>query len=191
MNIKDTTMKRIRKRYRRIRINRTWIILAALLWIISFIVNINFWAILFLSIFCVANAIVLSIDRYVEAPVDIELSTFSAILMTTEYGWQWGVAAAVMTKFAAIIYNKNIRVDHFFMIGGYVLAALSANLFPTMHIVTLGILVTLIVNFYVFMVSKFITMLSNYEIIMYGTSNILFNFVMFMGFSQLFQTIMV
>ena len=103
----------------------------------------------------------MSIDRYVQAPLDLELSTFSAVLLTSAFGLPWGIAAGVLTKFAAIAYNRNIRVDHFFMIGGYVLAAFIASLFH-INIVLLGIIVTIIVNIYVLFVSKFITMLSQY-----------------------------
>lgn len=176
-------------KYRRIYIQKKWIIIGLCMLIISFFINLV--PILFLSFFCVANALLLSIDRYVNAPVDLEFSTFSAVLMTVNYGLRWGLAVAILTKVAAILYNKNITIDHFFMMGGYMIAGLIANTLPSMHIVLLGIIVTLIVNLYIVFVSKFITMLSNYEIIMYGSTNIIFNSVLFIGFSELFMKIMI
>ena len=189
MAVRRIPMKRIRsERYKKLNIDRKWILLGLFGFILSFFINI--WPVIFISIFCIANAILLSIDRYVNAPIDIELSTFSAVLITTQYGLKWGIAVAILTKLAAIMYNKNIRVDHFFMIGGYVLAAFMANLLLGMPIVLLGILVTIITNTYVMFVSKFITMLSPYEIMMYGSSNFIFNSVLFLGFSEFFLMIM-
>ncbi|MBN2368711.1 hypothetical protein JXC34_06840 [Candidatus Woesearchaeota archaeon] len=189
MPVQKIPMKKIRReRYTKLNIDRKWLLLGAFGFILSFFINI--WPLIFLSIFCVANAILLSIDRYINAPLDVELSTFSAVLMTTVYGLNWGIAVAVLTKVAAILYNKNIRVDHFFMIGGYVVAALFANVFRGLPIIALGIIVTMITNLYVVFVSKFITMLSNYEIMMYGSSNAIFNSVLFLGFSEIFLRIM-
>jgi hypothetical protein len=174
-------------KYQKIKVNKKWLIIGAVLWIISFFIDLP--PIIFLSIFCVANAILLSVDRYVNAPVDLELSTFSAILMTKVFSLQWGVATGILTKIAAIIHNKNFTIDHIFMMGGYVIAAFMANMIQG-DILIVGILATIVVNIYVVFVSKFITMLSNYEIIMYGSTNTIFNTVLFIGFSQFFYKIM-
>lgn len=191
MQVQKIPMSKIRQKYTKLPIDRKWIILALLVYILCLILKINIFPIIFLTVFCVANAIVLSIDRYVQAPLDLELSTFSAVLLATRYGIQWGIAAAVLTKFAAIFYNKNIRVDHFFMIGGYVIAAIFANIFRGMPIILLGVLVTLIVNLYVVFISKYVTMLSSYEILTYGLSNTLFNTVLFIGFSEIILKLMI
>ena len=184
MAFKRIPMRSIREKYKRFNIERKWLFLILIIVALSFFIEI--WPVIFLIVFCIANAILLSIDRYVNAPIDIELSTFSAVLLTTKFNISWGIAAAVITKIAAIIYNRNIRVDHFFMICGYVLAAVFANILRGTPIVLLGIIVTLIVNIYTLFVSKFITMLSQYEIIMYGATNTLFNIVLFIGFSEFF-----
>ncbi len=190
MAVEKVSMREVRKRYRKLPIDRKWIILALVVYILCLILKINIIPLLFLTVFCVANAILLSIDRYVQAPLDLELSTFSAVLMTTNYSIKWGIAVAVLTKLAAIFYNKNIRVDHVFMIGGYVIAAMFANMFKGMPIVLLGILVTIIVNIYTVFISKYVTMLSNYEIMTYGASNTMFNIVLFIGFSEILLKIM-
>ncbi len=191
MAIEKVSMGKIRQRYKKLPIDRKWIIIVLVLYLLCLILKINIIPLIFLTIFCVANAIVLSIDRYVQAPIDIELSTFSAVLMTTRYGLQWGLLVAILSKMAAIFYNKNVRVDHFFMILGYVLAAVFANTFRGMPILLLGILVTIIVNIYTLFISKFVTMLSPYEIMMYGMSNAIFNSVLFIGFSELFLMVMI
>jgi len=182
-------MSKVRGRYRKLNIDRKWIILVLLAAIAS--IFINLWPLIFLSLFCILNAILLSIDRYVQMPVDIEISTFSAVLMTYSYGLNWGIAAAILTKLAAILYNKNVRVDHFFMMGGYVVAAMLANSLAFPSIIMAGIIIAFMVNLYVVFVSKFITMLSAYEILMYGTSNFIFNVVLFVGFADLFRLLMI
>ncbi len=185
-------MKKIRKiRYKKLNIERKWLVLGLFLAILSFFVNI--WPIVFLGIFCIANSILLSIDRYVNAPLDLEFSTFSSILMTISYGLKWGIATALLTKIAAIIYNKRFTMDHVFMMIGYSIAALMANILSgnsVSSIVLIGIIATLATNLWIVFVSKFITGLSPYEIFMYGSSNIIFNAVLFIGFSEFFLKIM-
>ncbi len=180
-------MKKFKIKYVNIDLDRKWLIIGAMFFIISFFINV--WPLVFLGIFCVGNAIVLSLDRYVSLPIDIEFSTFSSILMTKVFGLEWGIANAIITKLSAIIHNKKFAMDHIFMIGGYCFAAILANMLPG-SIFSIGLLATVIVNIYIVFVSKFITMLSMQEIFMYGISNTLFNLVLFVGFSDLFYKIM-
>jgi hypothetical protein len=191
MLVKKVPMSKIRQRYTKLPIDRKWIMIALIVLILSFFLKINIVAIIFLAIFCVGNAILLSLDRYISAPIDLELSTFSAVLMTTKYGLQWGIAAAVLTKMAAILYNKNFMIDHLFMIGGYIVAAFMASIFGGIPLVFLGIIATIITNIYIVFVSKFITMLPNMAIMTYGASNTIFNIVLFVGFGDLFFKIMI
>ncbi len=191
MRIKKIPMSKIRQKYKKLPIDRKWIVFALLIFVLAFFLKINVWPIMFVALFCVANAVLLSIDRYVSAPLDLELSTFSAVLMTIRYGIEWGLAVAVLTKLSAIFYNKNVRVDHFFMTIGYMLAAVIANLFGTMPVLVVGVIVTIIINLYVIFISRYITMLSDYEILMYGSSNTIFNIVLFIGFSELILKIMI
>ena len=77
------------------------------------------------------------------------------------------------------------------MMGGYVVAAMLANSLAFPSIIMAGIIIAFMVNLYVVFVSKFITMLSAYEILMYGTSNFIFNVVLFVGFADLFRLLMI
>jgi hypothetical protein len=185
--IKKIPMSKVREQYKRLKIDKKWILLGLTLAILSFFIQI--WPIIFLSMFCIANALLLTIDRYVNAPLDLELSTFSAVLMTLVFGLRWGLLVAVMTKIAAILYNKNVRVDHLFMIFGYAIAAIVASFMPG-GVVIVGIVATIMVNIYTLFISKFVTMLSSYEIFTYGLSNTFFNIVLFLGFSEAFWKIM-
>ena len=118
------------------------------------------------------------------APVDMELSNFSAVLLSSVYGLQYGLITAVLTKFADMIYNKRVKISYFFMISSYMVAAYFAHKFKSLSIVTLGIIVTLLSNIYLGMIRKFVTQYSFFEVITYGGSNFIFNIVMFIGFSE-------
>ena len=144
--------KKVKIQYQKVKIDRKWLLILGLLAILSFFVNI--WPIIFLAMFSIANAFLLTIDRYINAPIDVELSTFSAVMMTKLYSLKWGIAVAILTKVAAIIYNKKFSVDHFFMIGGYIIAALIASIAPG-SIVLAGVISTIVVNLYVVFVSKY------------------------------------
>ncbi len=191
MLVKKTSMNAIRAKYKKLPIDRKWIVLALVIYLLCLILKINIIPLIFLTVFCIANAILLSIDRYVNAPIDVEFSTFSAALMTTRYGLGWGLAVAILSKIAGILYNKNVRVDHFFMIIGYCISAVFANVFRGVPIVILGIIVTIITNVYIVFISKYVTMLSNYEIMTYGASNVIFNSVLFIGFAEILLKIMI
>lgn len=191
MPVKRIPISEIRKKYRKLPIDRKWIIIGLLIYITTFFLKIQIMPLIFLTIFCVANAILLTIDRYVSLPLDIEFSTFTASLMTFSYGLKWGIITAILTKFASIVYNKNFRIDHFFMIVGYIISALMTNFFKFLPIVFIGIIATVVVNIYTIFVSKFITMLSDYEILTYGLSNTIFNFILFIGFSEILLKIMI
>ena len=176
-------------KYKKFSIDRKYIIMGLALALVSMFIDI--WPFVFLSLFCFLNSMVLSIDRYVSAPVDLEFSTFSAILFTKVYGLPWGIAAGLITKLVAMLYNKRVTVDHFFMMGGYTIAAFVASMIPGNNIIIIGVIVTLIVNLYIVFVSKFITMLSFYETLMYGSSNVIFNTVLFIGFSEFLYKLMI
>ncbi|MBT3720093.1 hypothetical protein HN789_05125 [archaeon] len=173
--------------YKKLNIDRKWLFIILFLAVLSFFIDI--WQIIFLCMFSVGNAFLLTIDRYINAPVDIELSTFAAVIMTQLYTLKWGIAVAILSKVAAIIYNKKFSVDHLFMMGGYIVAALIASIAPG-SIVVAGIISTIVVNLYVVFVSKYITHLSTYEIVMYGSSNTIFNVVLFIGFGEIIFKLM-
>ncbi|MEM2131582.1 MAG: hypothetical protein QXM96_01935 [Candidatus Woesearchaeota archaeon] len=188
--VKPVPISEIRKKYKKLPIDRKWLILGLGVYILTFFLKIPIMALIYLTIFCVANALLLTIDRYISLPLDVELSTFSAALMTLAYGLNWGIATAILTKFASIAYNRSIRVDHVFMIIGYIISALITHILKGLNIMIIGILATIIVNIYTVFVSKYITMLSDYEIVTYGLSNTIFNFILFVAFSEPFSKIM-
>ncbi|MBN1502562.1 hypothetical protein JW930_03390 [Candidatus Woesearchaeota archaeon] len=189
MPIKRVPMQKIfRERYKKLKIDKRVLILILVGWILSFFINLKI--VLFASFFIISNAILLSIDRYIQMPVDIEFSTFAAILFTLAFSLKWGIFIGIATKVGAMMYNANVRADHFFMIGGYVMAAVIANLLRGMNVVTIGIITVLIVNTYIYLVSKYITNLYPFEILMYGGSNIIWNLILFSGFSSFLLKIM-
>ena len=109
--------------------------------------------------------------------------------MTTAYGLKWGIAVGLLTKLAAIVYNKKFTMDHAFMMIGYVIAAFMASIL-TGSLLFVGIISIIMTNIWIVFVSKFITGLSTYEIFMYGSSNFIFNAVLFIGFGDFFLGLM-
>ncbi|MEK6917204.1 MAG: hypothetical protein AABW92_05675, partial [Nanoarchaeota archaeon] len=100
---------------------RILLIIVFILLILS--VFINIWAVIFIIIFSVLNAILISIDRYVNITHDLELSTFSAVMMSVTYGLGWGMAAAFFTKFTEVMYNKNLEFDDLLAMISFMIAA--------------------------------------------------------------------
>ncbi len=168
-----------------ITLNRKWILFGLALWAMSMLLNI--WPLVFLAVFCILNALMLTYDRYIELPIDIELSTFAAVLMTLKFGIMWGVSTAIMSKVVAMIYNRDFNKNSLFAIAGYCVAAVLAGLFApiTDNIVAVGVLVTVLVNIFNFFTCKFVVFLSDYELFLYGGSNLIFNVTLFIGFSEI------
>ena len=150
---------------------------------VSYFVNI--WPVLLIGVLCMVNAFMLRYERYVDLPIDIELSTFSAILMALKYGVMWGIAAGIATKFAVMISNRDFNRNSIVSLSGYVLAAVFAGIFSDLPILYLGLLVTLLVNLFTFLVMRFVFFVSEYEIASYTITNVLFNIVIFVGLSDL------
>ncbi|MBU0758316.1 MAG: hypothetical protein KKF44_09680 [Nanoarchaeota archaeon] len=163
-------------------IDKKYFYIVLLLWLSSFMFNI--WPFVFLAALCILNALLLIYDRYVDAPIDLELSTFSAIIMTLTFGVKWGIIAAVMTKVAVIISNRDFNKNSLIAMSSYVLAALATHMLPPMNIILLGVIVVMVVNLNNFIVFKYLLMLSDIEIGMYSISNILFNVMLFIGFAE-------
>lgn len=157
--------------------------------IASFFINI--WPIIFLILFSIGNTAILAFKRYFDAPVDPQLCTFAAILMTMRYGLTYGLITAFITRFASMLYNKKIKMAYFFMISSYMVAALFADIIKTNNVVLLGIVVTIISNIYMVFVRKYVTQYSNFEVISYAASDLIFNAVMFIGFSEIILFFMI
>lgn len=176
-------------RYEKLKLSKKWIFIGLSIWIVSFFVDI--WPIVFITIFTVANTAMLSFKKYFDPPIDIELSTMAAVLITIKYGLVYGLIAAFFTKFIQMMYIKKIKMAYFFMMSSYMVAALFANFFSGFGVVNLGIIVSVISNIYLAFVRKFLLGYSPIEIMGYGITNIIFNIVLFIGFSEMFLFIMI
>ncbi|MBT3464440.1 hypothetical protein HOD20_04910 [archaeon] len=183
LRVNKKVQEGIKKRYKPLVIKKQHIMIAFIILIISFFIDIK--RIIVLVALCVINTILLSLDRYISLPVDLEFSTFSAISFAIVYDLKWGLVAGILTKVVTMAYNANVRADHFFMMGGYSMAAvIAAIMTPGFNIITIGIVATIIVNIYIVFVSIYITNLYPVEIIMYGFSNFMFNIFLFVAFSE-------
>jgi hypothetical protein len=138
------------------------------------------------AVFSVGNALFMTYERFITVPLDIELSTFTTILMTLRFGLAWGIVTAVATKMAQVLYNKDFNMNSAFSILQYVLIAFSVHMIAgfSMPIIMLGFIGVVVGNIFGFLMLKYVNMLSNYECFSYMISNLIFNFVMFIGFAE-------
>ena len=168
--------------------NRKYLMLILSIWIMSFIIDI--WPIIFLALFCVANAMLLSVFKHIQAPIDIEMITFPVVLMTIKYGLLWGIALAILSSIFHIIYNKEFSIAQVFFLMGYFASAFLASFFHGINIVLLGVLITVVINFYFAFISRFVIFYSNHEVMIATVSNVFFNIALFIGFSEVIIRIM-
>jgi len=171
-----------KNKQKKFEINKKYVIILLFVWLLSFFIEI--WPIIFITFFCIVNAFILSFDRYLNAPVDIEFSNFATIIISFNFGLTYGLITAFFTKFADMVYNKRFKITYFFMISSYMVAAIFANMFQTMEIVSLGLIVIILSNLYLGLIRKFITQYSLFEVLTYGISSIIFNMVLFIGFAS-------
>jgi hypothetical protein len=172
--------------------NNLRLILGVSLVMIFLSILVDIRPVIFFAGFCVLSAFFMIYERFVQMPVDFELFTFSTILMTLKFGLIWGLVTAVSTKMAAVFYNKDFNRNTLFSISSYVVAALSTHLLHTtgMNLVILGLIVIFLTNIYNFFVFRFVVQMDKYELMLYGGTNFLFNFVMIMGFFRIFMGLM-
>ncbi len=150
--------------------------------LLSFIMPV--WPVMVLVIFCIGNSLLLSIDRYVDANHDLELSTFSAVLFSVKYGLMWGIAAAILTKIAEILYNKNLAPDDVLGVIAFIVAACLGYIFRSVDIAILGACITVAINILNVILSKNISGLSFIEIISQTITNLFLNLLLFLSFSR-------
>ncbi|MBD3203622.1 hypothetical protein GF327_04965 [Candidatus Woesearchaeota archaeon] len=146
----------------------------------------------FVSLFIVSNALLLTVDRYIDMPIDIEFSTLGAVLCTLTFGLKWGIFVGAASKIAATFYVGKIRADHLFMIFGYIGEAFLTSLLAplNLNLIALGLTVNILYNIYIFIISKYIMGMRIFDIVGYGVSNLLFNLVLFAGFGKIIFGIM-
>ena len=103
------------------------IILGSLiLLIIKLIFGIDIKLMIFLILAAVFNSMLQSFQLARGLPTDFELSTFSTVMVTLNFGLGWGIINAILSKIVACVYTGSILADHFFMIATYLNAAVIA-----------------------------------------------------------------
>ena len=117
-------------------------------------------------------------------PTDLELSTFSTVLITTTYGIKWGLITAVLTKLIACIYSGSVLVDHMFMILTYLNAAVLAMVFSFVNTTTLGLIIVVINCIIMYFISKYMLSLDFSINLCYTGTNLVFNFIVFLVLTE-------
>lgn len=138
-------------------------------------------------VFCIANALFMTYERFITVPLDFELSTFTTTIMTLRFGLMWGIITGVGTKMAQVLYNKDFNINSAFSIIQYILIAFIVNFVSgfSVSIIIIGMIGVILGGIFGFLMLKYVNMLSNYECFSYFISNIVFNFAMFVGFAEI------
>ncbi|MCM2325165.1 MAG: hypothetical protein NDI94_01770 [Candidatus Woesearchaeota archaeon] len=171
------------------KLDKKWIIIGLAIFAASFIIDI--FPVAFITAFTVANTIMLAFKKSFDPPLDPELSTFAAVLITVKYGLMYGLVAAFITKFVQMMWIQKIKAAYFFMILGYMLAAVLADIFSGIGIVNLGLLITIVINVFISIIRQVVLGYSPFETYGNAISNVIFNMVLFIGFAELFLKIMI
>ena len=153
-------------------------------------VFINIWALVFIITFSFLNSLLLSIERYVSITHDLELSTFSAVMMSVSFGLGWGMTAAFFTKFMEIMYNKSMEIEDILAITSFMIAAVLGFIFRDMNITAVGIVVTFAVNVFNFITSSMVGYYTKYELIFQVMTNIVLNLVLFVSAAPVLLTLL-
>jgi hypothetical protein len=178
-----------RSEHKKFIIDKKWIIIGLAILTVSFFIDIM--PVAFITVFTIANTIMLAFKKSFDPPLDPELSTFAAVLITVKYGLVYGLVAAFITKFVQMMWIQKIKAAYFFMILGYMLAAVFADIFSGMGIVNLGLLITVVVNVFISIIRQVVLGYSPFETYGNAISNVIFNMVLFIGFAELFLKIMI
>ncbi|MBU0757589.1 MAG: hypothetical protein KKF44_05970 [Nanoarchaeota archaeon] len=159
-----------------------------ILFIASFYINPKI--LIFVALAIVFNAKLVDFQFKRGMPTDLELSTFSTIVITQAFGLKWGLFVAVSTKLIASFYSGGMLADHFLMIFTYCLAAVAASFFPYANTFTLGIIITIMNNIILFGMSMKILNLGITENIAYTGTNFCFNIVVFSIFGTFVRSLL-
>ena len=157
-------------------VTRILLVVLALI-VLSFFVNVKLIA--FLIIAVVFNAWLANFQLRIGMPTDFELSTFATVLVTLSFGIRWGIFIAIFSKLFATLSSGSLLVDHFFMMGTYVLSAIIASLFPISNVFLLGMIIVLVNCVIMFTISKNILGLDPTSNLAYTSTNFIFNFILF------------
>ena len=164
-------------------------IITRILFVLIFLVlialmGINVKLIIFLVAAIIFNSWLAGFQLKRGLPTDFELSTFSTVLTTMVFGWQWGIFIAIFSKLIASIYSGNIIADHFFMILTYLNAVLIISLLGGSNVILLGFITIIINCIIMFFISKNILGIDIVANFSYTGTNFVFNSIIFLAFSQ-------
>jgi len=159
-----------------------------ILLILSLFVNIKL--VVFLILAAVFNSMLQTFQLKRGLPTDFELSTFTTVLTTLAFGFNWGLLNAILSKLIASIYTGNVVADHFFMIATYINAAIITALIGGSNVVLLGLSVVVINCILMFIISKNILGIDITANLSYTGTNLIFNILMFLIFGELAYTIL-
>ncbi|MEM2131583.1 MAG: hypothetical protein QXR96_03595 [Candidatus Woesearchaeota archaeon] len=161
-------------------------IILSILALIAFILPlIKFYqSLIFILILSLFNSFLMIYERYVDLPIDLELTTFNVFFITYKYNLFFGILAGFISNLAAMIMNKDFSSESIFAITSYFLLAFVLNFFKFLNPVIVWFLAMFFYNLINLSIYKFVLAFPDKETMMYLTTNLAFNLFIFLVFKD-------
>ncbi len=134
---------------------------------------------IYVSIFIVANMVVMSYKKFVRLAIEFELLTLGIVTCTKAFGIEAGLLVAVLGGILSFITSLNISPFSFPMLAGYISMAIMSYFLRSLDITTLGIIITVFNNLLVSMIYHFFFKYDVVKNLSFGISNVIFNYILF------------
>jgi len=140
--------------------------------------------IFFVSIAIVFNVSLAKFQMKNALPTDFELSTMSAVIASMIFGLNVGLFVGVSTKLIAIVLRGKFILDNLFQILSYCIAAWIAFHLSSWNIVTLGLIITILTNVFMFLISQYVLAVSIIDNLSYTVTNFIGNVLFFLVIAE-------
>jgi hypothetical protein len=142
-------------------------------------------ALFFILFFIGLNIVVTMYKRVVYAPIEIETLSFGIILCSAKFGLIPGLTVAIIGGIIYVVYNNSFSPFTLPMMLGYIIMAVISSLYNTVNITLLGIAANLAHNIFVFSIYYFVFRYDVGKNILYSSSNLIFNILLFSNLGPL------
>ena len=136
------------------------------------------------------NLLMTSYKRVIYLPIEFEILSFGIILCSYSFGVSIGIIVAVLGGLVYTIFSTRFSPFTIPMLLGYILMAIIAGFFNNINIVLIGIIANILHNLFVFLIYHFVLRYDPFKNLIFGLSNIFFNFILFLNFSSFFVRLM-
>ncbi len=141
-------------------------------------------AAIIVTAFILLNRIITTYKMFIRVPLEFEFLTLGIVLSTIAFGVKAGLVIAIFGCIVSFILGFELSMFSFPMFMGYISVAASAFLLKGFDVVTIGLVATLVNNLIVFFSYHFLFGYNLSKNISFSLSNIIFNAILFLNFSE-------